>query len=103
MSLTFFIVILSKVNFIIRRKKYTIRIRRRDYWVMVVYSSYTRSYFLYIFFRIFNSYFEYYRKNVRYNENFFIKEFDRIKVKKKRLREATSHIRIQITKTVLYL
>ena len=30
-SLTFFIVILFKVNFIIRRKEYVIRIRRRDY------------------------------------------------------------------------
>ena len=81
------------MNFIIRRKEYVTRIRRRDYRVMIAYSSYARSYFLYIFFRTFNFYSEYYRKNVRYNENFSIKEFDRIKVEKKRLREVTSRIR----------
>ena len=92
-----------KINFIIHYKKYVVRIRRRDYRVMITYSSYARFYFLYVFSRISNSYSEYYQKNVRYNENFSVKEFDRIKTKKKRLREITSRIRIQIIKTILRL
>ena len=82
-----------KINFIIRRKKYVTHIRRRDYRIIIAYSSYIRFYFLYIFFRTSDVYFEYYQKNVRYNENFFIKEFDYIETKKKRLYEITSRIR----------